>query len=90
MVAIIKKIAPKIGRFIYFIFLLICIGRILPFSELYINEGFATRWALFFYRDEDADSMYDAFTDIDSAIMLFIAIPTYILTMKLIKKLRNK
>ncbi len=87
---IIKKIARKIGKFIYFIFLLMCVGHSLPYAELYIDEDFATRWALFFYGGEDAESLYDAFSDIDLSIMLSIAIPVYILTMKLIKKLRSK
>jgi len=90
MAAILKKLALKIGKFIYFIFLFICIARSLPYAELYIDEDFATRWALFFYGDEDAESMYDAFTDIDLSIILSIAISLYILTMKLIKKLRRK
>ncbi|WP_285128837.1 hypothetical protein [Leclercia adecarboxylata] len=90
MAVILKKFARKTGKFIYFIFLLICIAHSLPYAELYINESFATRWALFFYGKEDAEAMYDAFTDIDFSIMLLIAIPMYILTMKLLKKLRSK
>lgn len=88
--AIIKNVARKISKFIYFIILLICIAHRLPYAELYIDEDFATKWALFFYGSEDAESMYDAFADIDSSIMLSIAIPLYVLTMKLIKKLRRK
>ncbi|MEL2242014.1 hypothetical protein PAS25_13580 [Leclercia adecarboxylata] len=89
-VAIIKNIARKIGKFIYFVFLLMCVGHSLPYAELYINEDFATKWALFFYGSEDAESLYEAFFDIDLSVMLSIAIPVYILTMKLIKKLRRK
>lgn len=90
MVAILKKIAHKIIKFSYFILLMICIGHIFPYAELYINEDFATKWALFFYGSEDTESMYDAYTDIDLTIMLTIALPLYIITMKLIKKLRSK
>lgn len=90
MVAILKNLAHKITKFIYFIFLFICVGRSFPYAELYIDENFATKWALFFYGNENAESMYDAFTDIDLSIMLSITIPLYILTMKLIKKLRRK
>lgn len=90
MVAILKKLARKISRFIYFILLLIFLCQIFPDAELYIDESFATKWALFVYGDESAESMYDAFTDIDFSIMLLIAITFYILTMKLIKKLRSK
>ncbi|MFO3905908.1 hypothetical protein AAHD62_15455 [Enterobacter hormaechei] len=90
MAAILKKLARNISKFIYFVLLLMFLGHSHPYAELYINEDLATRWALFFYGDEDAESMYDAFTDIDLIIMLSIAIPLYILTMKLIKKLGSK
>lgn len=90
MAAILKKIAHKIIKFIYFILLLYCVGHIFPYAELYINEDFATKWAFFFYGGEDAESMYDAYTDIDLSIMISIAMPIYFITMKLIKKLRSK
>ncbi len=90
MVAILKNLACKMIKFIYFIILLMFVGHSFPEAELYIDEGFATKWALIVYGDESADSMYEAFTDIDFSIMLSIAISLYILTMKLIKKLRKK
>ncbi len=90
MVAILKILARKISKLIYFIMLLMFLGKTFPEAELYIGEDFATKWALIVYGDESADSMYEAFTDIDFSIMLSIAIPLYILTMKLTKKLRKK
>ncbi len=89
MVAILKKLARKITKFIYFILLFVCICRSFPYAESYIDEDFATKWALFFYGNENAESLYDAFTDIDLSIMLSITIPLYVLTMKLLKKLRR-
>ncbi|WP_313824827.1 hypothetical protein [Leclercia sp.] len=78
------------SKFIYFILLLMCVGHSLPYSELYIDEDFSTKWALFVYGNEDAESMYDAFADMALSIMLSIAIPLYVLTMKLIKELSSK
>jgi len=45
--------------------LLMFLGKTFPEAELYIGEDFATKWALIVYGDESADSMYEAFTDID-------------------------
>jgi len=40
--------------------------------------------------NENAESMYDAYSFIDWLIMLIIIIPFYIITMNLLEKIRNK
>lgn len=88
--AIIQIIACKIANIIYFALLLMVLGHILPEPEEYINYNLAVGVALFLNGNENADSMYDAYSDIDMLIMLSITISLYILTMKLIKKTRSQ
>ncbi len=100
MVAILKILARKISKLIYFIMLLMFLGKTFPEAELYIGEDFATKWALIVYGDESADSMYEAFTDIDNFYDLYfyihitailpVTLFIYVMTMKLIKKIWKK
>jgi hypothetical protein len=84
-----KTLARKISKIIYFIALLFFVGHILPPAEKYINYDIARNFALFITDNESADSMYDAYSYIDWFTMLVIIVPVYILTMKLIRKVRN-
>lgn len=86
----IKKLVRRVSKLIYFTMLLFVTGHILPAPEAYINYTAASRLALIILDDENAESMYDAYSYIDWAIMLFIVITFYILTMKLINKTRSK
>lgn len=46
MVAILKILARKISKLIYFIMLLMFLGKTFPEAELYIGEDFATNGRL--------------------------------------------
>lgn len=86
----IKTLARRISKTIYFIILLICVGHILPPPESYINYDIARKLAIFINHSESADSMYDAYSYIDWFTIMVIIIPFYILTIKLIRKIRSK
>jgi hypothetical protein len=51
MVAILKILARKISKLIYFIMLLMFLGKTFPEEELYIGEDIATKCALIVYGD---------------------------------------
>ena len=88
--ATLKILARRASKIIYFLILLLALGHMLPGPELYINYDVARTTAIIIAGNENAESMYDAYSLIDWLTMLIIATPLYILTMKLIKKLRRQ
>ena len=88
--ATLKNLARRACKIIYFLILLLTVGHILPGPEIYINYDLARTTAMIITGNESAESMYDAYSFIDWIIMLIIITPFYILTMQLIKKIRNK
>ncbi|WP_262349009.1 hypothetical protein [Enterobacter asburiae] len=88
--ATLKNLAHRVSKIIYFLILLLTVGHMLPSAELYINYDLARTTAMIITGNENAESMYDAYSFIDWITMLIIIIPFYILTMNLIKKIRIK
>lgn len=84
----IAKLVRRVSKAIYFIILLVSVGHILPPPESYIDYALARRLALFINGNENAESMYDAYSSIDWIVMLIIIIPFYMLTVNLIEKIR--
>ncbi|NTZ36625.1 hypothetical protein EXW94_02435 [Enterobacter sp. JMULE2] len=62
----------------------------LPGPEIYINYDLVRTTAMIITGNENAESMYDAYSFIDWVTMLIIIIPFYIITMNLLEKIRNK
>ncbi|MCB5947092.1 hypothetical protein [Enterobacter sp. TCD1-1] len=87
--ATLKILARRASKIIYFLILLFAIGHILPAPESYINYDLARTTAITITGNENAESMYDAYSFIDWLAMLIITTSFYILTMKLTKKLRK-
>lgn len=86
----IKTLARKLCKVLYFIILIFCVGHTLPPPESYINYDIVRKFALLISNNESAESMYDAYSYLDWFTMLVIVTPVYILTMKLLRKLRSK
>lgn len=87
--ATLKNLARRARKIIYFLILLLAIGHMLPGPELYINYDLARTTAMIITGNETAESMYDAYSFIDWLTILIITTSFYILTMKLITKLRR-
>jgi hypothetical protein len=85
----IKKLARSFVRLAYFVVLFYCTGHGLPSPECYIDYEMARKLALIINDNENADSIYDAYSHIDLFIMLTISTLFYIVTMKLIRRLRS-
>ena len=88
--ATLKNLARRASKIIYFLILLLALGHMLPDPELYINYDLARTTAIIINGSENAESMYDAYSLIDWLAILIIITPIYILTMNLIRKIRNK
>ncbi len=82
----------RIGKVIYFITLFIVVGRLIGDPELWFNDDLATRIGHLIYGPDEigADNFYDLYLYIHIIAILPVAIFIYVMTMKLIKKLRSK
>ncbi len=88
--ATLKNLARRACKIIYFLILLLTVGHILPGPEIYINYDLVRTTAMIITGNENAESMYDAYSFIDWVTMLIIIIPFYIITMNLLERIRNK
>lgn len=88
--ATLKNLVCRASKIIYFLILLLIVGYMLPGPESYVDYDLARKTAMFINGNENAESMYDAYSFIDWITMLIIISPFYILTMKLIKKIRSE
>lgn len=88
--ATLKNLARRACKIIYFLILLLAVGHILPGPEIYINYDLVRTTAMIITGNENAESMYDAYSFIDWLTMLIIITPFYIITMNLLEKIRNK
>ncbi len=86
----VQTIACSVIKVCYFIMLLVIMGHFFPQPEFYIDNDIARQLAKFISGDINAESVYDAYSYIDWLIMLAIITPVYILTMKLISRVRSK
>lgn len=82
----------RISKVIYFIALFIAAGRLTGDPELWFNDELATRIGHLIYGPDEigADNFYDLYLYIHIIAILPVVIFTYVITMKLIKKLGSK
>lgn len=88
----IKTFVRRIIKTIYFITLFVVVGRMIGDPELWINDNVATRIGHIIYGPDEigADNFYDLYFYIHIITILPIVIFIYVITMKLLKKLRSK
>ncbi len=88
----ITTLVRRISKIAYFITLFIVIGRSIDNPELWFNDDLATRIGHVIYGPDEigADNFYDLYFYIHIITILPVAIFIYVMTMKLIKKLRSK
>lgn len=89
---VITTFVCRLSKVIYFITLFIVIGRLISDPELWFNDDLATRIGHLIYGPDEigADNFYDLYLYIHIISILPVAIFIYVMTMKLIKKLRSK
>lgn len=88
----IKTFVRRIIKTIYFITLFVVVGRMIGDPELWINDNMATHIGHIIYGPDEigADNFYDLYFYIHIITILPIVIFIYVITMKLLKKLRSK
>lgn len=89
---VITTFVCRLSKVIYFITLFIVVGRLIGDPELWFNDDLATRIGHLIYGPDEigADNFYDLYLYIHIISILPVVIFIYVMTMKLIKKLRSK
>ena len=87
----ITTLARKIAKVIFYFALSLVVGRTLGSPEIWFNYAWATRIAHFFYGEGEigADNFYDLYFYISVISVFSITTAIYILTMKLLRKIRS-
>lgn len=89
---VITTFVCRLSKVFYFITLFIVVGRLIGDPELWFNDDLATRIGHLIYGPDEigADNFYDLYLYIHIISILPVAIFIYVMTMKLIKKLRSQ
>ncbi|HBZ14943.1 MAG TPA: hypothetical protein DEO73_04185 [Pantoea sp.] len=69
---------------------MLVVGRSLGGAETYISQYFARKVAVFISGASNIETLYDAYFYIDFVIVVSITTAVYLITMKLINKIRSK
>lgn len=85
------KLVRRVAKTIYFIALSFLVGRTLGPAEGWFDYELAHRIGEVFYGAGEIgqDALYEVYTYIGLMAILVITAPLYLLTMKLLKKIRN-
>lgn len=88
----ITTLVRRLSKIIYFIILFVITGRSTGDPELWFNDDMATRIGHVIYGPGEigADNFYDLYFYIHITAILPVTLLIYVMTMKLIKKLRKK
>lgn len=89
---IIKTLARNISKFAYYILLSLLIGRTLGSPEIWFKYELASRIGHMIYGPGEigADNFYDLYFYISVITIFSLTTVIYILTMKLVRKIRSK
>lgn len=87
-----RTLARRLAKVVYFLLILLGIGRSLGDPYLWVNHQFGYWMVHLFYGNEDAgvENIGDIFFYIAFITEITAATVIYLVTMKLIRKIRNK
>lgn len=87
-----RTLAHRLAKVVYFLLILLGIGRSLGDPYLWVNHQFGYWMVHLFYGNEDAgvENIEDIFFYIAFITEITAATVIYLVTMKLIRKIRNK
>ena len=80
----------RLLKIVLFLLTGIVVGHLLGNPEIYINHALASKISDLVYGDVNAETMYDTYFYLDVITMVIITTVIYSITMKLIRKIRNK
>lgn len=79
----------KVAKVIFFALILFSVIYSLGNPEFYVNHALASQVAQLVDGDLNAESIYDAYFYIDVISVITLSVIIYLITMKLIKKIRS-
>lgn len=82
-----RSVIRKGAKLIFFILLFLVVGKCMVNPLIYINHGLASKLALLFSGDINAESLYDAYFYIDVISIIFITIVIYAICLSIFRKL---
>lgn len=85
-----RTLARSVAKIVFFVLVMFAVARTLGNPEIYINHDLASKIAQLISGDVNAESIYDAYFYLDVISVVSITTIVYLVTMKLIKKIRNK
>lgn len=85
-------VARRLAKVVYFLLILLVIGRSLGDPYFWVNHDFGYWVVHLFYGDNEAgaENIEDVFFYIAFLIEIAVATAIYLVTMKLIRKIRSK
>lgn len=84
-----QTLARRAAKCVFFILITLVVGRSLGGADTYISQDFARKIAVFINGESNIETLYDAYFYIDFVIVVSITTAVYLITMKLIKKIRS-
>jgi len=85
-----QTLARRAAKCVFFILIMLVVGRSLGGAETYISQDFARKVAVLISGESNIETLYDAYFYLDVVIVVSITTAVYLTTMKLIKKIRIK
>lgn len=85
-----QTLARRAAKCVFFILIMLVVGRSLGGAETYISQDYARKVAVFISGESNIETLYDAYFYLDVVIVVSITTAVYLTTMKLIKKIRIK
>lgn len=83
----VRTIALKISKLIFFIVIFLVVGKCMANPYLYTNHAIASGLAQFLSGDVNAESLYDAYFYLDVASVIVITISIYAICLPVVRKL---
>lgn len=87
-----RTLVRRFIKVIFYLILMVVIGRTLGPSEIWLDRAWALRLGIALYGPGEvgADNFYDLYFYIDVLSNLIITTPIYLITMKLISRVRSR
>ncbi|WP_343550858.1 hypothetical protein [Pantoea sp.] len=85
-----QTLARRAAKCVFFLLITLVVGRSIGGAETYISQDFARKVAVLISGESNIETLYDAYFYIDFVIVVSITTAVYLITMKLVKKIRSK
>lgn len=85
-----RKWGIRLLKTVWYLLISLAVGRTLGPTTNYLDHDIASAICNFIYGDVNAETMYETYTNIDILTVLSLTTVTYLITMKLLNKIRKQ